>query len=637
MMPFLVTGWMSIAAIGAGLMMLRAVGVLSVLSQCERLALGFVLGVGIIGWLVFFPGLVAFFDKPAFIIILLVLTAGLLFLRSPARPHTSTRLTTLEWVVIFGLALMATMDFAEALAPAADADTLAYHFETPRRFLADHTIYAIPRALDGVTQLLLQLTYGVALDLGGKTALNVWTMVTGWSLGALFYVIAQRHVSRLWSLTGVLLLMTTPAVIYSAGTGQAEVRLAAFALLSAYAAVMALGEEADSPLRLRWVIIAGLAAGFFAGAKITGLIFALSVSLVLLLGHRRLLMVTVFSTAVAIAGAQWYIFNGYETGDPLYPLLWKFVPLSPDYPWNEFLAAKMEAFRLSERPEPVSLMWYLAYPFRTIIAPLPTFESLRTGLGPAMLIVLPFAALAMIRTRRVHITLMFRLLLIAVAFYTIWYFIGPSLRVRHLLPIYPLVLLGGLAGVSRFLDGRRISTMVVAAGIAILLAVQITGQGVFSKKFIAYLVKNEQPADFLAANVSGYNIVEWLNQNLTANDRVFVVNREWPFVLDVPYFMAHPDNQALISIYQEAKDTRQFIAEMAAQGITHLAIPKSTYTGKDQPALGRFLNNIEPSGCLRKITEREATSIHSRTLPNFGMAENTYVIFAIKPDTCHPF
>ena len=123
MMPFLVTGWMSIAAIGAGLMMLRAVGALSVLSQCERLALGFVLGVGIIGWLVFFPGLIAFFDKPAFIIILLVLTAGLLFLRSPARPHTSTRLTTLEWVVIFGLALMAAMDFAEALAPAADADT----------------------------------------------------------------------------------------------------------------------------------------------------------------------------------------------------------------------------------------------------------------------------------------------------------------------------------------------------------------------------------------------------------------------------------------------------------------------------------------------------------------------------------
>ena len=636
MMPFLITGWMSLAAIGAGLMMLRAVGLLSVLTQSERLVIGFVLGVGIIGWLVFFPGLVTLFDKPAFIVILLVLTAGLIFIKSPARQHTSAKLTSLEWVVIVGLALMAVMDFAEALAPAADADSLAYHFETPRRFLAVHAIYAIPRALDGVAQLLLQMTYGVALGLGGKTALNLWTMVTGWSLGALFYVIAQRHVSRLWSLTGTLILMTTPAVIYSAGTGQVEVRLAAFALLSAYAAVMALDENIDSPLRMRWVIIAGLSAGFFAGAKITGLIFAFSVSLILLLGRRQLLMVTVFSAVVAIAGVQWYIFNGYETGDPLYPLLWKFVPLSPDYPWNEFLAAKMDAFRLSERPEPVSLMWYLAYPFRTIIAPLPTFESLRTGLGPAVLILLPFAALAMIKTLRTHLTLTFRLLLIAFVFYTLWYFIGPSLRVRHLLPIYPLVLLCCLTGASKFLDGRGISKKAVAAGIAMLLAVQIAGQGVFSKKFIAYLASNEQPADFLAANVSGYGIVEWLNQNLTANDRVLILNREWPFVLDVPYFMAHPDNQAIISIYPEATDTRQFISELSAQGITYLAIPESVYTGKAQAAIRRFLIDIEPSGCLSKVTEREAVSINSRTLPNLGNTENTFVIFAIKPVTCHP-
>ncbi|MEX0694511.1 MAG: hypothetical protein WD075_08720 [Rhodospirillales bacterium] len=635
-MTYLVPIWMTLAAIGGGLAVLRALGLLSILTRAEHLAIGFVLGIGTIGWLAFFAGLGASFGSPAFIAILLVLTAGLVFLKSPAQQSASASPASLQWILIGGLVLVAAMDVAEALAPAADADSLAYHFETPRLFLSEHKIYAIPRALDGVTQLLLQMTYGVALSLGGKTALNLWAMVSGWGVGALFYVLAQRHMSRLWALTGTLIVLTTPAVIYSAGTGQVEVRLAAFALLGTYAAARALGTEADNPLRIRWVILAGLAAGFFAGAKITGLLFIFTICLVLLLGQNRIRHAMVFSIVVAVAGTQWYLFNWYETGDPLYPLFWQHVRLSPDYPWNEFLAAQLDSFRQSERPEPVSLMWYLAYPFRTIIAPLPSFESLRTGLGPAVLILLPFAALAMIQTRRVHTTLSFRVLLVAFIFYTLWYFIGPSLRVRHLLPIYPLVLLCCLAGVSKFLAGRDVTKWIVSAGIAILLVVQIAGQGVFSKKFITYLLTDEQPADFLEANITGYNIVAWLNRNLSADDRVLILNREWSFVLDVPYFMAHAANQGLISIYPEATDTHRFIAEMAAQGITYLAIPKSTVRGKSLSAIGRFLTELEPSGCIRKIAERPALSINSRTLPGLGNVENPYVILAISPDTCRP-
>ncbi|MEX2311469.1 MAG: hypothetical protein WD624_03340, partial [Rhodospirillales bacterium] len=66
-MTYLVPIWMTLAAIGGGLAVLRALGLLSILTRAEHLAIGFVLGIGTIGWLAFFAGLGASFGSPAFI------------------------------------------------------------------------------------------------------------------------------------------------------------------------------------------------------------------------------------------------------------------------------------------------------------------------------------------------------------------------------------------------------------------------------------------------------------------------------------------------------------------------------------------------------------------------------------------
>lgn len=634
-MPFLTVLWMVLAAVGGGLVVLRLTGLLSGLEQKERLIVSFVTGSGIIGWLAFFPGLFGVFGTPSFAVILSVLTSGLLLLRVPAKPgEPSTPSSAIEWALVIGIVAVAAMDLAEALAPAADADTMAYHFETPRRYLDAGMIYAIPRALDGVTQLLLHMTYAVAMGIGGKSAVQLWTMVSGWGLGAVFYVLARRHMNRTWALTGALCLMTTPAVIYSAGSGHVEVRAAAFALLAAYGAAVSTSRDTDEALRLGWLILAGLCAGFFAGTKITGLILSFAVCVSIISYEHRIRWIAIFAVAAGIAGIQWYVFNWSETGDPVYPMLWRYADLAPAFAWSEVAAADLKRLWASELPFPQTLLWSVIYPIRVVFSPPPGIEALRTGVGPAAILCLPFALVAVCNRPGAFKSPLIRTLIAAAVFYLIWFLFGPSQRIRHLLPIYPIVLLCGLAGVAAFVQHRRIAGRVVFTAFAALLALQLAGQAVFSKKFVDYLITDETRYTFLKDNVNGYEVVDWVNRHLSSTDRILVLNRNWLYLLDVPYYYANRTSQSLISLQPDTSDPHTFIREIEALGITHAVMPKSTFTNFHLDETGNFMQQLVQAGCAAQLIEINTTSVSSRTIPQMAAAEIPFLVFEIDTETC---
>lgn len=633
--PFFAVIWMVLAATGGGLAVLRITGVLNSLEQMERLAFAFVTGIGLIGWFAFFPGLTGAFSSVSFAVILAVLSAGLIFLRTPVRDAApAAPVTGTEWLLIAGIVAVGLMDLCEGLSPAADADTMAYHFETPQRYLAEGAIFAIPRAIDGVSQLLLQMTYGVAQGLGGKPAVPLWTMVSGWGLGALFYVLARRHMSRLWALTGTLCLITTPAIIYSSGSGHTEVRAAAFALLGAYAAALSVSADTNRAHRTGWLIVAGLCAGFFANAKMTGLIFAFAACIAVMGGPGTLRRILVFSLAAAVTGTQWYIFNWSETGDPLYPLLWQYVDTASGFDWNQQNAAELKRVWSVESPLPRSPLWFILYPFRTVFFPPQAIESLRTGIGPMAVMCLPFAVIAAARARHALGSPIFRLAVIALIFYAIWFFFGPSQRIRHLIPIYPIVFLCILAGAACFADGYiRVRAILVASAMA-LLAVQVGGQIVFSKKFIDYVTTDQSRSAFLRENIGGYPVVEWLNGHLNESDRVFVTKREWLYRLDVPYYFAHNVNQTRIALGPTATDVAVFLEQLRNTGITHVAIEQSDLDSAQQAKTGYFTRELLKRDCLVNIARIPIVTMGSRTLPDLNRSTDIYSIFGILTDEC---
>ena len=322
---------MIMASIGFGLIALRAFGAeKSLQSVLERVMSGFVLGIGILGWLLFFPGALGAFSPAVFWGAMAAGVAALFSRMSSLKGLAASRpLKPMDIALFSVLAVIAAFDLLEAIAPAADADTLAYHFALPRDFVANGEILFNARAVTGAIPLLVHMTYAAALATGGELSLTLWAAATGWAPGLLLYAVVRRHLSRTWSLVLLALFLTTPAILYGGGNGQIETRCAAFALC---AVLFLLASEREASYRV--LALAGICAGFFIAAKYFGLIFAGATGLVVLCHRDGLKRATVFGIAALVAGFQWYMWNYIHTGDPVFPVLTNMLQLPETVYWN---------------------------------------------------------------------------------------------------------------------------------------------------------------------------------------------------------------------------------------------------------------------------------------------------------------
>ena len=381
--------------VGLGAVLLRSLGVLADLKPGERACWSFAAGFGVLGWIIFFIGALGLLAGWVLATVLLVGASGVILLGRPLVAPFEGRLDGVGGVLLALLFVVAVFDLAEGLAPPADADSLAYHFDLPRQFLAAGGLRFVPRAVDGAVPLLVQMTYIPALGLGGERALTLWTMVSGWGLGALFYTVCRRHLDVAWSLAATLILLTTPAVLSGAGSGQVETRLALFVAVGALSVATALRKRP-----LAYSALAGLMAGFYMGSKYLGALFVIAAGVALLAGRGWPRRGAVFAAAVVAAGSQWYAWNWYHTGDPVFPLLFGWVEYRVAGYWDQAHAQHLkEVFFGIETPVPRNPLEFLLYPFRATLMGDAVMESRRTGFGPFVLLMAPFAVAGVWRWR----------------------------------------------------------------------------------------------------------------------------------------------------------------------------------------------------------------------------------------------
>ena len=619
----------TLCCLGLGAAILRLFGVSESLSWGARACWSFALGTGVLGWLLFPAGVLGLFDGTALALLLAAGACGVIFLGRPSAAIARPRLDRVQWALLGLLGVAAAFDLLEGLSPPADGDSLAYHFQLAKRFLAAGRLEFVPRALDGAVPLLVQMTYIPALGLGGERALTLWTFVSGWGLAALFYTVCRRHLDVTWSLAAALVLVTTPAVVFGAGSGQVEARLAMFAAVAAIAAASALGTG-----RLRYAALAGLAAGFFMGGKYTGLFFVAAVGVVLLARRGWLARGAVFASVALVAGSQWYGWNWYHTGDPVFPLLFGWLDYGDNGYWNADHAAFLQkAFFGPEQAVAKTPLWFLVYPFVATLAGPPQFESGRTGFGPYILLILPFALAGVWKFRdRVARSPLAPIAVIVVVFFALWFFIGSSQRVRHLLPMLPLLLLLVTAAARNWCDApERLRPM--AAAVALTLAVQLAGHGLFGLNFAHHVFAGESRDAFLRRNVGDYVAVQWVNAHLQPSKRLYLTIRNLNYLIDIPIYYAHFAGEALIDIRPAAYDPPRFYRQLRKQGITHLLVTEENPPA-GTPAYGRQWRGLTRMGCTETIKRLKINSFASRTLPTLSKGERSILILGLKDRTC---
>ena len=117
MIAFLTVLLMTAASLGAGTAILRFATGLEDFPPLEHLVLGFALGVGLLGWLMFFPALGHRLDLPILLAIMAVCLLGWRWVMPAIRTLEPRIPDALGKALLAGILLALGFDFIEALAP----------------------------------------------------------------------------------------------------------------------------------------------------------------------------------------------------------------------------------------------------------------------------------------------------------------------------------------------------------------------------------------------------------------------------------------------------------------------------------------------------------------------------------------
>ena len=630
---------LALSCVGAGASVLHGLGLWRGQPAIERAALAFAVGFGVVGWLVFWIGVAGWLAPGPMWALCAVLILGNGLFRVPSAslpaPPWPAPLSPAVWGLFALLAGVFALDVFEAMAPPADADTLAYHFDLPRRFVDEQRIFFVPRAMSGAIPLLVQMTHVAALTMGnagaGELALTGWTLISGWAASLLLFALALRWLSFAWALALALLFQTLPAMIFGAGSGQVEARLALFAL----AAVAALMHAHAGRTRLQPAILLGLAAGLYAGSKYTGLLFATAAGVALLsTGGRWLPRGALFAVAALTAGGQWYGWNFLHTGDPVFPILFTALGLEDSAYWTADYAAGLAA-ALKERGSALSgILGGLTFPFVATFSPPPAFASGRVGLGPFAVLVLPAAVLGAWRYRdRVGGSVLLPVAVLIVVFYVLWAKFGGVPKVRHLLPVMaPLMLLLVVSAVR--VGGMAVARpMVAAAGLTLIL--QIAAQGLFTKTYVhRWLAGEGRDAFLLRVLGDDYAPVIWINANADSIKRLLLFERHWLYYVRVPTYFVHPITVAAIETRDGRMEADRFLVQTRALGVSH--IMDNYPDGAPPGSFTHTMFELRDRGCLALEKTFQIHRFTSRTLRTRSPEAIRKAIWRLSPESCRP-
>ena len=140
---------------------------------------------------------------------------------------------------------------------------------------------------------------------------------------------------------------------------------------------------------------------------------------------------------------------------------------------------------------------WLLYPIFSIFNVVKELEGGRTGLGVVSFLILPAAVIGISRTSDGRRELLVPLI-IAGIFFTIWFFSGTTQRTRHLLPVYPLVLVTAFPAAIRWARQTRL-LWPASAGLSAALIIQLTGHSLFTVNYANTFSVLRPDGSFLSA------------------------------------------------------------------------------------------------------------------------------------------
>lgn len=542
------------------------------------LALAGGLGLGILSYTTFLLAVLHLLYLPAWLLLIAFLVAAaLLTSRNQLTVWSNVRWRAslfgqgvFSWGLLSILAVHVLLNLLAALAPATGVDSLLYHLAVPAIYLQKGGMVQLPSIYPSNWPLTVQMIFLYGLWLRGDAVaqlLNSWAAaLTAFGLYGLV-----RCWSKDWTaLLAVVFYLSISDVIYQSSVAFTDITAALFLLLS-FAGLVTWLEQRQS----RWVILAGVLAGWFAASRISnaGLVIALAFCLALFVLYRErverwkvgVCAVFIFSTSAFLIALPWYLRSWAYTGNPVYPYLYN---LFGGRNFSAEAAAYHTQISLYKTLGPRSLMGFLEMPWVLTIDP----KQYRSGtLGPIVLACLPLVVKYW-RNLPPWKGLAIAFVMVSIP---IWYL--TYTRLRSLLPVViVLIILLVMAIDSLLADRKALSALrlsvILSLGLWLLVGLgsnwRTHGDAILAvvgtKDLDSYA-----DAELRSTGFDWYRDYQYLNQVLPEDANVLIWD-ERGYYLKCDYTWAGGLTRGMATP-EQLSDPSKLLALLRSLGITHAA------------------------------------------------------------------
>lgn len=405
-----------------------------------------------------------------------------------------------------------------AFAPPTYYDSLVYHLALPLRYLQEGRIGFVPYNQYAHFPQNMEMIFAWFLSAGSDISAQLFNVLLALFTGVLLWTMGRGEKGHRWDL---LLFATAPCVLLLSTETYVEMPLAFFTTLAVWGANRGLRERNRS-----WFVLAGLAGGFAAGIKYTGVLtpMILTTLIVFWRGQRnwreRLMDGLCLGGSSFALFVPWMVKNYVLTGgNPVFPFLPSLFTAKNVYMYAESSRAYFEV--LSEYKGSSSLlMELLKMPLRLA----KNAQSFGGGydvtgdMGWALPLISAPLMLFTIKKGRGF------LLSYGVAHVLIWASLRPVLR--FLFPLFPLVCL--LVGEGMALVWRELSPW-ARRGAAVVVALFLISNGILF--YIVEDVRGPLPvalglltrAEYLSKKLDYYPAMRFMEKELAQDASVLFI------------------------------------------------------------------------------------------------------------------
>ncbi len=444
-----------------------------------------------------------------------------------------------------------------ALAPTTDTDGLGFHLTIPKIYLNNHSFINLPYMLPSNWPFSIELIYLFSLSIANDSLAKIFNLSFGILSSVIIFLFCKRFLNKEIGIYASLTFYTLPIVALESGIAYIDLGWTFFTLLSFYLFYIWFNNN----YKINFLFLSIFLMGFAASTKTSGPFYFLFLIFVILFNIKKISknnigFILLFIVLSALFPTMWFFKNYLFSGNPFHPLFNNIIMARNWSDYNDNLYIEP-----IQTPHLKKIDRFFFFPYYILFNRNDYGEL--TLLNPLLIIGL-ICSLFFIRKDK-HIR---NLSIIVLFIYLSWFL--TSQQSRHLIIFFAII---SIITTYLFLSENYFKSKLIIYLLIFSIITSMIFPILYHGKALNFVFGLESRQSYLSRMLPEYDSINFVNNNLSNNVKIMLINVVHGFYLDKDYVWSGEDMQGVIRF--DLLNSSDLINKLKQEKITHLMIDES--------------------------------------------------------------